>query len=229
MRLLKVKVFQLTANYRKPLSYNFLDTFPLPTYSNIRGWIHNILEAREYIPLSISIQGYHESIFYDLQTFYKFDRPEKERGIELPEFDRSVKKSPFYVATLYNINLILHIAMEYIFLEKIIEKIYDKYPSIGRYEDIARIDYINMVTIEKKNLGFEFYKIKYPIYLRKETAQRYKLIGINYRLPFKYEINQDIRYFNKIDVVYVEEGSLYGDIVLDSEGDLVELVGDYYE
>ncbi len=66
MKVLKLKVYQQFANYRKPLSYSFIDTFPLPTYSNIRGWIHRILQAQEYIPLSISIQGTYESIVYDL-------------------------------------------------------------------------------------------------------------------------------------------------------------------
>ncbi|HOJ93466.1 MAG TPA: type I-B CRISPR-associated protein Cas5b [Dictyoglomaceae bacterium] len=228
MQVLKLKLYQQFANYRKPLSYNFVDTFPLPTYSHIKGWIHKILQAGDYIPISISIQGFYESVVYDLQTFYKFDRIRKEKeGIILSEYNKSLIKSPFYVANLYNVSLILHINMAYEYLKKIETMVFDTFPAIGRYEDIARIDEINFVDIEKKETGLDFYKIRNPIYLKQETADRYKLIGINFRIPFKYTIKNDLRYFEKIDTVYVEEGTLFGEIIIDSEGDLVELVGDY--
>ncbi|ACI19854.1 type I-B CRISPR-associated protein Cas5b [Dictyoglomus thermophilum] len=229
MKVLKLKVYQQFANYRKPLSYSFIDTFPLPTYSNIRGWIHRILQAQEYIPLSISIQGTYESIVYDLQTFYKFDRPrpEKKDLIFLPEYKKTIVKSPFYVANLQNVSLILHINMEYSLLEKIKTMLLDTFPSIGRHEDMARIDKIDFVEVKRKDIGIDFYKIKYPIYLKKETADKYNLIGINFKIPFKYRIEENLRYFEKIDVVYIEEGTLFGEVILDSEGDLVELVGDF--
>ncbi|PMQ01375.1 MAG: type I-B CRISPR-associated protein Cas5 [Dictyoglomus sp. NZ13-RE01] len=228
MKVLKLKVYQQFANYRKPFSYNFIDTYPLPTYSHIRGWIHRVLQAKEYIPISISIQGTYENIVYDLQTFYKFDRKRNtEEEIFLPEYNKSLVRSPFYVANLQDVYLTIHINMPFEFLSKIETNIYDVFPSIGRHEDIVRIDEIKFIEVEKKNIGFDFYKIKYPIYLKKETAEKYKLIGINYRLPFKYKIEQDLRYFEKIDVVYVEEGTLFEEAILDSEGDLVELVGDF--
>uniref|UniRef100_A0A7C3RWM5 Type I-B CRISPR-associated protein Cas5 n=1 Tax=Dictyoglomus thermophilum TaxID=14 RepID=A0A7C3RWM5_DICTH len=228
MKVLKLKLFQQIANYRKPLSYNFIDTFPLPTYSNVRGWIHNILGAKEYIPMSISIQGIHESIFYDLQTFYKFDDPDKERGTIIPEIRKSVKKSPFYVATLYNVSLIIHISMKSEYLEIIKKNIYNTIPILGRFEDLVRIDEIKMVSVIEKDVDF-VYEIKYPIYLKKETVQKNYLVGINYRLPFKYDINQGLRYFELVDAVYVECGTFIDKVFEDEEGDIVELVGDYYE
>ncbi|MGC8870277.1 MAG: type I-B CRISPR-associated protein Cas5b [Brevinematia bacterium] len=228
MRALKLRIFQQIANYRKPLSYNFVDTFPLPTYSNIRGWIHSILGLKNYTPISVSIQGSHDGVFYDLQTFFKFDRPEEERGIVIPELKKSVKKSPFYVANLYNVSLIIHISMDKKYLEEIPKRIFDAFPSIGRYEDLVRIDEIKMVELEEKKSSLNI-RIKCPIYFKKETAQRNLLKGLNFRIPFKYEIIEGLRYFKKIDVVYVEEGVILSDITLDEENDLVELVGDYYE
>jgi CRISPR-associated protein Cas5t len=228
MKVLKLKLFQQIANYRKPLSYNFIDTFPLPTYSNVRGWIHRILEAKEYIPMSISIQGTHESIFYDLQTLYKFDDPNKEKSSIIPEIKRSVKRSPFYVATLYNISLIIHIFMRSDLLEAIKRNIFNIVPVLGRFEDLVRIDDIKIVSVIEKDVDF-VYGIKYPIYLKKQTAQKNNLVGINYRIPFKYEINQGLRYFNMVDIVYVESGSFMDKVFEDEEEDIVELVGDYYE
>ncbi|MBC7320108.1 CRISPR-associated protein Cas5, partial [bacterium] len=67
MKALKIKAYQLLANYRKPMSYNFWDTYPLPSLSTIKGWFHRVIEATSYIPIHICIQGTPNSIVYDLQ------------------------------------------------------------------------------------------------------------------------------------------------------------------
>ena len=82
MRLLRIKGYQLFANYRKPMSFNFWDTYPLPPLSTVRGWFHQVVGAKEYVPIAMSIQGKFQSVVHDLQTLVKFDRPSrtKEKG-----------------------------------------------------------------------------------------------------------------------------------------------------
>jgi len=82
MRLLRIEGYQLFANYRKPMSFNFWDTYPLPPLSTVRGWFHQVVGAKGYVPIAMSIQGKFQSVVYDLQTLIKSDRPSrtKEKG-----------------------------------------------------------------------------------------------------------------------------------------------------
>jgi len=228
MRVLKVKLYQQFANYRKPASYSFIDTFPLPPPSTVKGWVHKVVGAEDYLPMAVSVQGTYETIVYDLQTLLKFNRKERE-GVLLPWFGKKLTTSPSYVANLFNVDLIVHISAEDGVLRAFEERLFDTYPALGRWEDLVRIDDIRWVEVTPRafELGEE-YLIRRPLYLKKETAEQCGLAGINYRLPFRYEIIEGLRYFReKIDAVYVEEGSIYGsELLVDEEGDLVELLGD---
>lgn len=42
-KLLKIKLYQPFANFRKPFSYGIVDSYPLPPPSTVKGWLHNIL------------------------------------------------------------------------------------------------------------------------------------------------------------------------------------------
>ncbi|MBN2535756.1 MAG: type I-B CRISPR-associated protein Cas5 [Spirochaetales bacterium] len=232
MKVLKVKTKQVFACYRKPMSYNYWDTFPLPPFSTVKGWFHAAAGATEYIPLSIGISGKTGPVIQDLQRLIKFQR--KGRGIcELEDFHCSFDHSPTYISTLYDAELTLYFLTDEQWLESFKEKVFTgMYPSLGRYEDLLRIDSLDYITLEKKSFSArKYYQLDYEIYLKKETADAAGLMGIHYRLPFKYDVIENIRYFNTIDCVYLTNGTISnGEFLIDTTAGkerIVELIGDY--
>ena len=230
MKVLKLKLFQETACYKKPFAMKITETYPLPPYSTVSGLIHKVLGATEYIPLKISIQGNYESIFNNYQTtyFYKKD---------------TITSMPMNSHMLLNVNLIIHIGAE----EEILQQIYEcllnsnEYLSLGRKEDLLRIDDMYFTEVEEfdvdedneeddyeENELIEF-KIKRPIYIPKEKLEDNDLSGISYRLNSYYtnDASKDKkRIWNKVDTYYVESGKniKYGKILLDSDSKERDLV-----
>ena len=228
MKVLKLKLFQETACYKKPFAMKITETYPLPPYSTVSGLIHKVLGAEEYIPLKISIQGNYESIFNNYQTtyFYKKD---------------TITSMPMNSHMLLNVNLIIHIGAEEERLEQIYECLLNsnEYLSLGRKEDLLRIDDMYFTEVEEfdvdnRNIEKEDweirelkkYEIKLPIYFPKEKIYDENLKGISYRLNNHYTNNakrDKKRIWNKVDAYYIENENYinYGSIFLDSEKDLV--------
>lgn len=230
MKVLKLKLFQETACYKKPFAMKITETYPLPPYSTVSGLIHKVLGATEYIPLKISIQGNYESIFNNYQTtyFYKKD---------------TITSMPMNSHMLLNVNLIIHIGAE----EEILQQIYEcllnsnEYLSLGRKEDLLRIDDMYFTDVEEFDIdedneeddyeGNELieFKIKRPIYIPKEKLQDNDILGISYRLNNYYtnDASKDKkRIWNKVDTYYVDCGKniKYGKILLDSDSKERDLV-----
>lgn len=67
---LRVKLYQQTACYKKSMAQKAKETYPLPPYSTVKGFLHYVLGANELIPMEISIQGTHEGKLFDLQTHH---------------------------------------------------------------------------------------------------------------------------------------------------------------
>ncbi len=219
------------------MSYNFWDSYPLPPLSTIRGWFHTVLGADKYIPIAMSIQGKFDSIVYDLQTIIKFDRKRKEeegKKIVLEGFNKVFSKSPTYVANIFNVNLTIYIKANEEYMERFRENLLKvEFPWLGRREDLIRIDYIDFIEVDYKDFSiFNPYKIKEGIYISKETAKDLGIGGINYRMNFKYDgellKTTQLRYFEKIDVVYVDNGLIKkGKFLFDTEDKrIIELLGD---
>lgn len=219
MKALRLDLFQETACYKKPFSLKISETYPLPPYSTVNGMLHKLLDAKEYIPMNISIQGDYESIVNNYQTTYFYKKKE-------------VTTMPMNQHMLLNIKMIIHINAEDEILNKIYDSILnlDEYLSLGRREDLVRIDNVRFVEVEeyeveddndedygKKQLNN--YNIKMPIYIPKEND--YNLSGINYRLN-NYYIGQR-KNWQKINVLYVEKDNQIneGTIFLDDFYDLV--------
>jgi len=230
MKILKIEAYQLFANYRKPMNYNFWDTYPLPPLSTVKGWFHSVVNAHEYIPLSMSIQGNSSSIIYDMQTLIKFDRVRKEKKqLMLDWLNKSLSHSPTFVANVFNINLTIYLYSEQIeALEKFKNNIFtNAFPSIGRHEDLARIDFIDF--IEPSEVEFSasnHHTLHYGVYLNKETATACNIKGIYYRMNNKYEILSNLRYFEKADVVYADNGDIIqGKFLFDEHnGRIIDLI-----
>jgi CRISPR-associated protein Cas5t len=229
MNVLRVKLYQEFACYRKPLTFNFWETYPLPPLSTVKGFFHNVLEAKEYIPARYSIQGNFESLFLDIQIVNKFARKTATDGVYIDEHDKKLTKSPLCVANLYGVSLTIYIESDSYYLEKFKENLLiHEYPSLGRKEDLVRVDSVDMVELIERDLFEDEYQLENGIYLSKEKAKELGLSGINYRMRFRYKIIDGIRYFDRKDVVYVDSGVLKdGSILYDKEENkIVDLIGD---
>lgn len=199
MKALKLNLFQETACYKKPFAFKIAETYPLPPYSSVSGMLHKILEAQEFIPMSISIQGDYESILSNYQSMYFYK-------------DKTTTQMPLNIHLLYNVNLIIHIKGSEEILNKIVDKISsnNEFLSLGRREDLVRINNIKFVDVKEIDLendeDINYVKIKHPVYIPKSKLPC-ELKGINYRLNWKYKVNSEskTREWDKIDVLYVDE------------------------
>ncbi|MCW1311331.1 MAG: type I-B CRISPR-associated protein Cas5b [Candidatus Rehaiarchaeum fermentans] len=214
MKILRLKLFQETACYKHPFALKVAQTYPLPPYSTVKGMIHDLLKVNEYIPLCISIQGKYESLISNLQDMYFYKEQKKEWT-----------KRPTIIHLLYNVNLIIHINGS----EDILKRLTDifanpnEYPSLGRKEDLVRIDEVKMVHVEEFDTedSDDNWMVKMPIYIPSQTNLK-NLSGINYKLNFKYEIKNNLRTWKSVDVFYVEEGhEIGGKIIKDEDDNLV--------
>lgn len=208
MKILKMKLFQETACYKKPFAFKVAETYPLPPYSTVIGMFHKILQAKsgEYFPMNISIQGEYESIFSNYQNLRMFKGKDQ------------VTAMPRNVHQLLNVNLIIHVQAE----DEIIDKIYQNIINgtetftLGRNEDLVRIDEIkfveNIKEVEEVNIERSAY---IPEWLQDDTA------GINYRLNTTYEVKNELRKWNKVNVKYVEKNTNAGisETIQDEDGD----------
>ena len=234
MKLLKIKGYQVFANYRKPMSFNYWDTYPLPPLSTVRGWFHTVVEATEYIPIAMSIQGKFDGVVQDLQTLIKFDRKRNKEGeIVLEGFNKTFSKSPTYVANVYGVDLTIYLKAKEEYLQKFRENLFKlEYPSLGRKEDLIRVDYIDFMEPVLQDFSEDEHVIDYGIYLNKSTADQLGIRGINYRMNFKYNKEllekTGLRYFERKDVVYIDDALVEdGEFLFDEEEErLVDLVGD---
>ena len=192
MEILKMKLFQESACYKKPFAFKVAETYPLPPYSTVIGMFHKILQAKpgEYFPMNISIQGNYESIFNNYQTLRMFKGKEQ------------VTTMPRNVHQLLNVELLIHVKAQ----DDIIDKIYENIVmgketfTLGRNEDLVRIEEIKIVekTEEIEIAYVDDYNAYVPVWIDDEVE------GINYRLNTTYEIKDDLRKWKKVDVKYIE-------------------------
>lgn len=208
MKILKLKLFQETACYKKPFAFKVAETYPLPPYSTVIGMFHKILQAKagEYIPMNVSIQGEYESIFSNYQNLRMYKGKDQ------------VTAMPRNVHQLLNVNLIIHVQAE----DEVIDKIYKNIINgaetftLGRNEDIVRIDEIkilnNIEQVEQENIKISAY---IPEWIEKDIR------GINYRLNTTYKIENELRKWNKVNVKYVEKSTNEGvyETIQDEDGD----------
>lgn len=210
MKILKLKLYQQTACYKKPFATKVAETYPLPPYSTVIGMFHKILGANsgEYFPMNISVQGTHEGIFSNYQNLRAY------KG------KNEVTSMPRNVHQLLDVNLIIHVQSN----DDIIEKIYNNIVNgietftLGRNEDVVRIDEIKILDSVEH---VEEITVKNNSYIPDWLSE--DVYGINYRLNTTYKIKDNIRQWNKINVKYVEK---YTNVTIpealkDNDGDYI--------
>lgn len=224
MKALRLDLFQETACYKKPFAIKISETYPLPPYSTINGLLHRILDAKEYMPMRISIQGDYESLVNEYQATYFYKK-------------NTVTKMPMNQHLLLNVKLIIHIMAEELVLNKLYDKIknLDEFLSLGRREDLLRIDNVQFVELNEYKVDSdvedneddedddipkkEKYNLKYSIYIPKTYDVEFD--GISYRLNNYYKSTRDK--WEKIDVKFIQKGASFDsyNILLDEKEDIV--------
>lgn len=217
MKALKIKIYQQSACYRKPYSYKVWETYPLPPYSTVKGFFHKILKAKDFIPMSISVQGESESIFTNFvrYTLYKSDG--------------EITNRPQKITELFNIYLVIHVFSDDMVIEKLYETLnnLEEFPSLGRAEDLVRIDALRLECMNVIDAFIEPQTLKMPTYIPTDWITNYAedeeetIPGIDYTLRYRYEIVKDARVWTqKAQVIYADKGINidFGKVLVDEEG-----------
>lgn len=217
MRALRIKAFQETTCYTRPFANKVTETYPLPPYSTVKGMIHHVLKAEKLIPFKLSIQGEYDTIITDYRrTFFvkknTVNMPIVFEGLALTEYPsfKHMSSMPLYSHMLYDVHLVIHIQAEDEILKRIEEAFHqlDSFVSLGRQEDLLRIDSIEMVELDELDL-FEGGRLTYNMYIPTEKIYEDELnTGIPYQLNWTYRIKDGIREWKRIPTLYVEKGKL---------------------
>jgi CRISPR-associated protein Cas5t len=156
LKAIRVRLWQQLPNYRKPASFLIRESFPLPPYSSVIGMVHTAYGFKEYHPMKVSVQGRYASEVSDLNVMYNFGikydptrhqyKVKNEKG-EYDGINRGVKSAHL----LTDVELVLHILPENeedfdVVLNGI--KAPQTFLSLGRYEDIIRIDAVDVVALD---------------------------------------------------------------------------------
>jgi len=223
MKVLRLRLFQETACYKKPAAFKVGETFPLPPYSTVKGMIHHALQADEYIPMAISIQGKYESKLVDYQRHYfvkshKYGEfPLVLDGLALNYDFREMTTMPIYMHMLLNVELVVHLHADEGILAKIHDVFHHQNPplSLGRWEDLVRVDECSYVDCKPVDDDQE---TVLPIYI--PTAKADDVSGVPYRLNWRYEIREGVRQWERIKVRYIPAGEWIGhlDLMVDRDG-----------
>lgn len=220
MKLIKLDLFQSYANYKMPGSHQIKETYPLPPYSTVIGMIHKACGFDEYVPMNISIQGRFSSKCDDLFTRYEF-----KPGLKYEE-GRHQLIVPSGTGDKYGIGrgtghcqllveVILTIHIEVLDDDKV-DAVYeglknpDTYLSLGRHEDLVRIDSVSKVNC--KEVAIEEYELEnyhYIPLMLMESESRQTMKGTIYRVSKSYEIVNGIRRWNeRVKVLYASANVL---------------------
>lgn len=220
-KAIKIECYQNMANYKKPSSIQVQESLKLPPYSTVIGMIHRVCNFTEYKPMKISIQGNTKSIVGDMFTRYFFT-PNKCEGDRVyfdiinKEEDKKIQagliRGTGVSELIVDVELIIHVVPED---ESLFDTIFNGlknpsiYPSLGRHEDILRIDKIEIVELEdtrKIELNNDAY---IPIEILNISLNRGDTAGTVYNLSKVFDINEKtkIRYWKeKVKVKYIRNG-----------------------
>lgn len=220
-KAIRLKCYQNMPNYKKPASMEFKESFKLPPYSTVIGMIHKVCDFKKYEPMQISIQGNTKSIVSDMYTRYFFT-PNKCEGdrvyfdiINKKEEDKKLQagliRGTGVAELIVDVDLIIHIVPED---ESLFDTILSGlknpliYPSLGRHEDILRIDKVDIVELENT----DEITLKNDAYIPLSILEKIELdiAGTIYNLNKVFSKKNNIRYWEeKIKVKYVKSGEVF--------------------
>ncbi|MEM5947974.1 CRISPR-associated protein Cas5 [Spirochaetia bacterium 38H-sp] len=233
MKALMLKLYQTLCNYRKEGSFGYVQTYPLPTPSMIRGMVHEIMEFTEYKPLKISIQGKSDAVITNIQKVFKFDRdsnsrPDNPYKITVGKATKTATHGILFIDLHVNMQLIIHISFREDnekMLNELYKKIQEKIVVLGRNEDFALVEDLKIVGLN--NYSGRSANTQFPMYVMENSL--IEKCGTRYRLPFYYdtvESFEENRVFHFVEPYYVgKDVPLKKDSILqDEENNIVCLL-----
>ncbi len=227
MEALKFELFAELALFKTPFSVKGIETFPLPPYSTVIGFVYNALgEKYNGERFGISVSGTHEGILRDYLTLRKYNR--KKRLIE---------KKPIEVPFLFNFRLVCHLVGDGKLLDRFEEALKrpKTYLGLGVAELPAKIVKVKKVSFREETLRkttplernffipkgiIERLRIR-PAYGSLESAH---LGGIEFIVPSFLRKKEPYRDYFFEEVLFVPEGfKLARDskVWVDEEGDFL--------
>ncbi len=208
MQAVRLILYQNMVNYRREMSFGYVQSYPLPTPSMVKGMAHALLGLTKFHPLSISIQGNFDTIVTNMQKVIKFDRyPRYPVPVQVGKRKQSINYGVQFVDEIVNMNLVLHIRFEEEELnQRLHEAVIRNTLALGRNEDIAFVDFdkSKLVDIETFQADDDI-ALHNCFYLNHAFAKRNNISGTRYRLPFYYKPVKNItdkRIFSFVDVVF---------------------------
>lgn len=169
MKALLIKIYQPTAHYRMPFTYQRRHTYPIPPYSTVIGFLCNLLgidfQGNElFIRLKeckLSISGRFEQKLTEYIWFRNLSKSSHERyfgSIETREKNGEINhiggQSPMRIDVLENMHINIHIGGDESFLHQLEEYLHNpvnrlETVHLGRAEDWLVFESIQLVELEK--------------------------------------------------------------------------------
>ena len=239
MKAIRIKAYQPTANYRKPTGFVIRESYPLPPYSTVIGMVHAACGFENYVPMKVSVAGKYYSSTIDLFTQYEFGNKAYEKGrhqLAVPSDGKyyGINRGTGHVQLLVDVELLIHILPEE---ESVIDTIAEGlqnpkiYPSLGRYEDLLRIDEVRVVDLREVDTDEEDVPLQYDMYIPKALADKIgqdeglTIDGSVYRLNKCFSIDKKTgfrQWTERVEAVHISKGRDFeNDMVLvDIDGEI---------
>jgi len=207
MKALLIKIYQPTAHYRMPFTYQRRHTYPIPPYSTVIGFLYNMLGIihqdnewyKKLKKCKLSISGRFEQKMTEYIWFRNLSKKSHEAyfgSTEIREKNGEINhiggQSPMRIDVLENMHLNIHIAGDEDFLTDLEDYLYNPVNRLdtihlGRAEDWLVFESIRSVELEKcerdKNYN-HFFWIPQSIYLIDNIKFDFnKTEGLFYNLP----------------------------------------------
>ncbi|MBZ4645986.1 MAG: cas5t [Clostridia bacterium] len=218
MKAIRIKAWQNMPCYKKPGSFQLRETYPLPPYSSVIGMVHCACGFQSYVDMQVSVQGNHYSVVNEQFTAYEFGPGTKyEEGrhnvkISYKGVEYGITRGMGNAELLTDVELLLHIRpTDERYLETCFNGLlYPKqYPALGRWEDILRIDEVEMVELKEGEVD----ELPYDAYIPVQSGLGESMSGTIYRLNKKYSIDvaTGLRVWDEqIEVRHVPKGEMMG-------------------
>lgn len=193
------------------MAFKVGETYPLPPYATVKGMLHAMLGATEFIPMRISIQGTYEAKMVDYQAHYFFKKADVAEfplvldGLAAKPYEYEyMTQMPLYMHLLHGVRLLIHVEAAPEVLDGMIAAIEsgDTYWSLGRWEDIVRIDEYQQVEVKEIEKRI---CLSYNAYILQNQLKSLEVEtnAVPYQLNWTYEVKNGVRKWQKNDVGYV--------------------------
>lgn len=169
MKALRIKIFQPTAHYRMPFTYQRRHTYPIPPYSTVIGFLCNMLgidyqgdtKYEQLKKCKLSVSGCFEQKLTEYIWFRNLSKGSHEKyfgSTESREKNGEINhiggQSPMRIDVLENMHLNIHIAGNENFLLELEESLHNpinrlETVHLGRAEDWLVFESIQLVELEK--------------------------------------------------------------------------------